>query len=158
MLDPRRPPVCTQGGSYPSVSVQGSIRKIMFPLRGRPLTGLRGANTIACQHCQPPPPYTLDISQSESACVRAYGSPDAARPEDQVDGRTLWPVSSPFPLVCLLPPKKKGANVSLTTDKKKSTCEYTINFYHRVAETTRTSLCSNVPVQFPICPKSSPAV
>ncbi|TEB19643.1 hypothetical protein FA13DRAFT_1646586, partial [Coprinellus micaceus] len=122
----------------------------------RDLKGLRGANTFECEFCEHSP--ALDISQSLRVIEHnaAHLLHDVkTKVSDQLCGLCL----RPSPLCQFFLKKGKGAEASLTIDKKRSNCKYTIKFYyHKAATSTSSAPCSNIPLQCPRCPPTSPAI
>lgn len=111
---------------------------------------------MECEFCEPPP--VLDISQSKKVLEHNAGhilhDPKVKR-SDEPCGLCL----RPSPLCVFYIKKGKGANASLTVDKKRSVCKYPIKFYYQKAvNSMEGSPCSNVPILCPICGPKAPAV
>ncbi|KAF4612577.1 hypothetical protein D9613_012728 [Agrocybe pediades] len=120
--------------------------------------GFAHLGTTECGRCRPN--VTLDLSQGQ----RVLEHMGAHILFDQ----TLLGSSMALCGQCLRPSsmcqfylkKGKGAQASMTINHEISkACPVKIKYQYRVAsESTRSSPCSNVPIQCPLCPKSNPAV
>lgn len=119
---------------------------------------LTDLGTTECPLCSPP--VTLDLSQGQWV-LEHMGSHILHEPTLIQFSMALCGLClHPAPLCSIFLKKGKGANASLTINPKSSRgCLVKVKYLYRVAsESTASSLCSNVLLQCPLCPKSDPAI
>ncbi|KAF6745690.1 hypothetical protein DFP72DRAFT_1077229 [Ephemerocybe angulata] len=122
----------------------------------RDLGNIGTASTVECEYCDPAP--TLDVAQSQRV-LQHMGAHILFDPKISATDEPCGLCLRPSPLCKYYLKKGKGANASLTVDKKRSECKYPVKFYYNsAASSTATAPCSNVPVTCPLCSKGSPAV